>query len=162
MTPKPTEVRLARHGDEELLFALICESDEEWSLGPRDDEKVRDVIGMATMGGPPPRPVFGVVPGPSILEGAVGMFPTEPWNSTEPYIRVFFHFVNPMYRRSRHAVHLAQFAKWFGDCAGLPVIFELLHPERTEAKAALYRRQAAPIGGLFIHGTPAAAKAAAA
>jgi hypothetical protein len=162
MTQKPADVRLARHGDEELLFALACESDEEWSLGPRDDNKVRDVIGMATMGGPPPRPVFGVVVGPSILEGAIGLFPTEPWNSNEPYIRAFFHYVSPLYRKSTHAVHLAQFAKWFGELSGMPVIFEVLHPERTEAKMRLYGRQATPIGGLFIHGAPTVRKAAAA
>ena len=53
MTPKPPEVRLARRGDEELLFALVCASDDEWSLGPRDTAKVRDVISLAAAGGAP-------------------------------------------------------------------------------------------------------------
>jgi hypothetical protein len=162
MTPKPASVRLAKNTDQELLFALICASDDEWSLGPRDDDKVRNIVHLATIGGLPPRPVFGVVKGPSVIEGAVGLYPTEPWNSSSPYLRVFFHFVHPDFRRSRHAVHLSEFAKWFGDAAGLPVLFELLHPERTEAKGRMYERQAKRLGGLYMHGLPAAVKAVAA
>lgn len=153
---KPINVRLARQGDEELLFALICASDEEWSLGSRDADKIRGVIHSATTPvGLPPRPLFGVIEGPTGLEGAIGMFPTEPWNSSDLYIRAFFHFVHPLYRKSRHAVHLTEFAKWFGETAGMPVIFELLHPERTEAKARMYERQAQRVGGLFMHGVMA-------
>jgi hypothetical protein len=161
MTPKPPSVRLARDGDQELLFALICASDAEWSMGPRDDGKVRQVVHLATSSGSPPRPVFGVVRGASIIEGAVGLYPTEPWNSSEPYLRAFFHFVHPDHRKSHHAIYLRDFAKWFGDMAGLPVVFELLHPHRTEAKARMYERGATRIGGLFAHGVVAAKQAAA-
>jgi hypothetical protein len=148
-------VSLARPGDEELLFALICASDKEWALGSRDADKIRGVIHAATHGEERVRPYFGVIAGPTVIEGAVGMFPTEPWNSSDYYIRVFFHFVHPLYRRSRHAVNLAMFAKRFGDTAHMPVIFELLHPVRTEAKARMYTRQATPVGGLFAHGMAA-------
>lgn len=154
MTPKPSSVRLARPGDEELLFALICASDEEWSLGSRDSDKIRAVVYSATTGTERERPRFGITEGASIIEGAIGLFPTQPWNSSEYYIRAFFHFVHPLHRKSRHAVDLATFAKWFGDVAGMPVIFELLHPERTEAKERLYGRQAQRVGGLFMHGMP--------
>lgn len=162
MTPKPGSVRLARAEDRELLFALICASDEEWSLGVRDPDKIRDVIVSATDDGPAPKPRFGVIMGPTVIEGAVGMFPTEPWNSSDLYIRVFFHYVAPLYRKSHHAVHLRDFAKWFGDMAGIPVIFELLHVERLEAKANMYERGAKKVGGLFMHGMmPQASEAAA-
>lgn len=162
MTPKPTDVRMAKSGDEDLLFALVCTSGDEWSMGSQDTGKVRNVIGLATSTAPPPRPVFGVIPGKTMIEGAVGMFPTEPWNSSAPYIRVFFHYVHPDCRRSRHAVHLAEFAKWFGELTSMPVLFELLHPERTEAKARMYGRQATAIGGLYMHDVPAAPMQAAA
>lgn len=164
MTPKPLSVRLARRGDEELLFALVCASDEEWSLGSRDAGKIKGVIAHATdREASAPKPVFGVVEGPLILEGAIGLFPTEPWNSSDLYLRAFFHFVHPLHRKSRHAIDLRDFAKWFGDTAGMPVLFELLHPERTEAKAKMYERGAEKIGGLFMHGGAAtfARKAAA-
>lgn len=157
MTPKPPTVRLAKPGDEELLFALVCASDEEWSLGARDPDKIRGVIYAATTGTDSGRPRFGVVSGPSILEGAIGLYPTQPWNSSDLYLRAFFHFVHPLYRKSFHAKHLAEFAKWFGDMAGMPVLFELLHPERTEAKARMYERQASRVGGLFMHGVMAPA-----
>jgi hypothetical protein len=162
MTVKPDTVRLAKAGDQELLFALACASDDEWCMGERDDDKVRHVIRLAIEGGPPPRPVFGVIRGRSIIEGAIGLYPTEPWNSADPYLRAFFHFVHPEYRKSRHAVHLTEFAKWFAEKAGLPVVLELLHPERTEAKERMYGRQAKRIGGLYIHGAALSARQAAA
>lgn len=162
MIPKPASVRLARPGDEELLFALICASDEEWALGTRDGDKIRGVIGSAIGGGPQPRPVFGIIPGPSIIEGAIGLFPTEPWNSSDIYIRAFFHFVHPLHRKSRHAVHLMEFAKWYGDVAGTPVVFELLHPLRTVEKDKMYDRQAERVGGLFMYGVAATMARAAA
>jgi hypothetical protein len=162
MTPKPSDVRLARPGDEELLFALICASDEEWSLGPRDDDKVRDVVAQAIFGGAPSDPKFGVIRGPSVIEAFIGLFPTEPWNSREMYLRAFSAFVHPLYRRSTHANHLIDFADWFGDMAGLVVIHDLLHPIQTEAKMRLYGRKTTPIGGLFVHGLPAVRKKVAA
>jgi hypothetical protein len=161
MTPKPATVHQAKPEDEDFLFALICTSGNEWSMGRQNPAKVRNVIHLATHGGPPPRPVFGVVRGPAMIEGAVGLYPTEPWDSTEPYIRCFFHFVHPDFRKSHHAVHLRDFAKWFGDVASMSVIFELLHPERTEAKARMYSRGATPIGGLFLHSVARVAEAAA-
>ena len=155
MTPKPANVRLARAGDEELLYALICASTDEWSMGERDNNKVKGVIGSATSGDAPPKPVFGVIQGPDIIEGAIGLFPTEPWNSSDMYLRAFFHFVHPLHRKSRHAVELRDWGKWFGDLSGMPVVFELLHPERTEAKARMYERGAEKIGGLFMYGVAA-------
>lgn len=151
MTSRPTSVRLVHPGEEAALFTFVCSSDEEWCLGPRDDTKVRRIIDRAAGGGPMPRPVFGLVPGEKEIEGAVGLFPTELWNSSELYLRVFFHYVHPNHRRTRHAVHLAEFAKWFGEESGMPVVFELLHPELTANKAQLFGRQARPAGGLYIH-----------
>ena len=84
MTPKPATVHQAKPEDEDFLFALICTSGNEWSMGRQNPAKVRNVIHLATHGGPPPRPVFGVVRGPAMIEGAVGLYPTEPWDSTEP------------------------------------------------------------------------------
>ncbi len=158
MQSKPEGVRLAKLGDEERLFALICASDEEWSMGRQDNDKVLGSIEFALGAAPWPKPVFGVVDNGTTFEGGVGMFPTEAWNSHDIYLRVFFHFVRPAYRRSRNAVHLAEFAKWFGDKTGTPVLFELLHPERTEAKQRMYARQAVPVGGLYLHGATAVMK----
>lgn len=153
MTDRPADVRVARTGDEELLFALIRASDDEWALAPRNYDKVRAVLHMATnaeaAGVATPR--FGVIEGAHGMEGAVGLYPTQPWDSDAHYLRAFFLYVAPEHRRSTHARHLIEFSKWFGERAGLPVVFELLHPERTEAKARLFARQAKPVGGLYMH-----------
>jgi hypothetical protein len=152
MTDRPADVRLAKAGDEELLFALICASDDEWSLGERDADKIRGVIWNAIDPRvPQPKPMFGVIAGPSIIEGAVGLYPTEPWNSSRTYLRAFFHFAHPLHRKSTHGVHLIQFSKWFGELAGRPVVFELLHPIRLEAKERMYGRHAKKVGALYIH-----------
>ena len=139
MTPQPADVRLARPGDEELLFALVRASDDEWTLMPRSYDKVRAVVRMATSSevSPDAQPRFGVIDGPHGIEAAIGLYPTQPWDSDAHYLRAFFLYVAPDCRRSTHAKHLMQFAKWFGELAALPVVFELLHPERTEAGRAL-------------------------
>jgi hypothetical protein len=151
MTPKPQSVRLAHPGDEELLFALICASDEEWSFGTRDLDKIRNVIWASIHTDTPERPRFGVIEGSAVLEGAIGLFPTEPWNSSDLYLRAFFHFVHPLYRKTRHAVDLREFGKWLGDTAGMPVLFELPHIEQAEAKARMLERGTQWIGGMFMH-----------
>lgn len=151
MTAKPSSVRLARPGDEELLFALICASEEDWSLGARDPDKIRRVIWSAISDTPPPRPVFGVIQGPTVFEGVIGLFPTEPWNSSDLYLRAFLHFVHPMHRKTRHAVDLRDFARWFGEVSGVPVMFELPHSERTEGRARMFERGSERVGDLFIY-----------
>ena len=60
-TVRPDNVRLARRGDETALFALVCDSDDEWAIGLRDDSKVRDVIELAVSGHDTQRPSFGVI-----------------------------------------------------------------------------------------------------
>lgn len=155
MTPKPISVSLAQPGDEELLFALICASDDEWSFGKPDPDKIRGVIRSAIDGDERVRPYFGVIAGPSVIEGAIGLFPTESWNSSDTYIRAFWQFVHPLYRKSRHAVDLRDFAKWFGDVAGMQVLFELPRIDQTEAKARMYERGAEWVGGMFMYRQPA-------
>lgn len=152
MSERPTNVRLAKPTDAELLFALVRAADEEWSFGDRDDDKVRDAIWLATSRGEPPRPIFGVIEGANIIEGAVGLYPTERWNSRTQYLSGFFHFVHPLHRKSSSGKDLMRFGEWFADTVGMPLVWELLHPERTDAKVLLYERRATRIGGLFLYG----------
>ena len=151
VTMKPSSVSLANVGDEEALFELIRASEEEWWLGKPDPDKVRGVIKSAFDDSVFPRPYFGVIKGPAMIEGAVGLFPTEAWNSSDLYIRAFFHFVRPRFRNSKHAVHLRDWAKWFGDEAGLPVLFEQPHMDKQRLKAEMLERGAEWIGGMFMY-----------
>lgn len=158
MTARPPHVRLARGDDADALFALVEISDGEWALGLRDDAKVREVIALATAPGDPPRPSFGMIEGPAGVEGAVGLYPTELWNCRAMYLRGFYHFVHPQFRRGDHAKSLMAFAEWFADTSDMPLVWELLHPLRTAAKAELYGRRAQPFGGLWLyHGAGEAA-----
>lgn len=174
MTPKPPTVRIAGARDADELFALIWTSQDEWALTPRSSEKVRRVVHLATTrddvvgtdGSPVLRPTFGVIDGEHGVIGGVGLYPTSQWDSEQFFLRCFFLFVHPGARRSiasaqigrpaltapnSHARHLFEFAKWFGERAGLSVVFEILHPDRTEAKVRLARRHAPMVGGLFMH-----------
>jgi hypothetical protein len=158
MTPKPSDVRVAREADAENLISLVCASETEWSLLPRSLDRVRSVVWAAVgpslhdhAGKAIMKPTFGVIGDARRIEGAIGLFPTQPWDSESYYLRVFFHYVAPDCRKSTHGKHLMEFVKWFGDRANVPVVFELLHQERVEAKARLYARQAKNAGGLYIH-----------
>lgn len=169
MTPKPFHVRVARDDDAEQLYSLIRESEAEWSVAPRNYDKVRGIIHLAVDrtplvdadGSPVMRPIFGVVDGDLGIEGCCGLYPTQQWDSDAQYLRGFFLYVHAACRRSTHAKSLLQFGNWFADRAGMSLIWELLHPDRTEAKARLFARQATQIGALFIH-EPAAEEALAA
>ena len=142
---------MAGAADFDPLLALIGMSDDEWMLGPPDNDEVRHTVGLATAGGPQPRPTFMVI-GATSLQAAVGLYPTKRWNSKSLYLRGFYHFVHPAYRKSTHGKDLMRFAEWFSDESKMPLIWELLHPEKTEAKARLYGRRAVPVGSLYLYG----------
>ena len=88
------------------------------------------------------------------------MASTQPQQETTLQVRRVF--AAPRERVFRAWTDRKQFAKWFGDQSGIPVIFELLHPDKTVLKEALYGREATRVGGLFLHGkmTPALAEVA--
>lgn len=154
-----TGPRLARQEDAERLFALIVSSEDEWTLAPRNYDRIRAVIALAVDrsplvdldGMPVMRPAFGVIEGEMGIEGACGLHPTQPWDSDALYLRGFFLFVHPACRRSTHAKMLIHFGHQFADMAQMELIWELLHPERTEAKARLFARHAPSVGGLYRH-----------
>ena len=108
MTPRPPNVRIARQGDAERLLALVVESATECASGQRDYAKVEAIIGLALDRTPLfddegvsiQRPIFGVIDGPDAIEGACGLYPTQPWDSSDHYLRGFFHYVGRAYRPS--------------------------------------------------------------
>jgi hypothetical protein len=154
-----TTPRLARPADAERLFALIVSSEDEWTLAPRNYDRIRAVLDLALDrsqlldldGMPVMRPAFGVIEGEMGIEGACGLHPTQPWDSDALYLRGFFLYVHQACRRSTHAKMLIHFGHQFADVAQMTLIWELLHPERTEAKAKLFARQAPSVGGLYRH-----------
>lgn len=156
---KPINVRVAGMGDVEPLLVLIRESDDEAGLAPRDLGKVREIVGLAVDrqplldvdGTPLMRPVFGIVDGPNGVEAACGLYPTEPWDSWNFYLRGFYFHVRLESRHSSHAKSLQQFANWFGDRTGMAVVWEVLNCRRFDERDRMFSRYATPFGGLFIH-----------
>jgi hypothetical protein len=169
MTPKPLHARIAKPTDAEHLFALVVESENEWALSGRSYDRVRAVIALAVDrsplvdvdGSPMMRPAFGVIDGPLGIEAGCGIYPTQPWDSDQTYLRGFWLYVHAACRKTTHAKSLLQFGNWFSDVSGMPLVWELLHPEKVQAKMALFSRSGGTlVGGLFIHEPSAEAIAA--
>lgn len=158
-TPKPENVEIATEKDAGALLELIQESDRELAIVTRNYDKVRDVIGLAVDrtplvdedGATMFRPVFGVITTESTVEAACGLYPTQPWDSLEFYLRGFFLYVSNAARRSTHAKSLLQFSNWFGDRSKMPVVWEVLNSRALDERSRLFSRHAIPFGGFFIH-----------
>lgn len=156
---KPETVEIATPKDADGLLDLVQESDRELAIVSRNYEKVRDVIGLAVDrtplvdadGSTFMRPVFGVVVDDGKVVAACGLFPTQPWDSLEFYLRGFYLYVGSAARRSHHGKSLLQFSNWFGDRTAMPVVWEALACGAFDERARMFARHAAPFGGFFIH-----------
>lgn len=145
---KPTNVRLARPDEGDVLYALLMGLHEENGQAPLDPVKTRvEIENMLD----PKIGIIGVIDGPDGLEGAVGMILTSWWYTSRPHLSEVFNYVRPDRRKSTHAKHLIEFAKWCADDLGIRLYMGIVTTERTEAKERLYRRQLAHIGGYFMH-----------
>ncbi len=157
---KPPNVSLATAADAFGLLVLIQESDQEQAFSTRDYGKVREVVDLASDRTPLleadgtafMRPIFGVIKVDGVMDGACGLFPTQPWDSWETYLRGFFLFVREKHRdKEPHAKNLLQWANWFADRSHMPVVWEALNSRTLDERSRLFLRHASPLGGLFIH-----------
>ncbi len=162
---RPEHVRIANAQDANQLFALVAESENEWTLLPRNYDKVRRVILTAT--DPEPlldaegnevfKPVFGVIDGEDGIVAACGLYPTQLWDSDHYYLYGFLHYARVAARKVITAplpglgTSLMEFGNWFADDTDMPIIWVLMHEERLPAKQRLMARKADKIGGLFMH-----------
>jgi len=139
---------------------LVRLARSEATVTPQNDNKVLAVI-TAAVGSDPMldnvgismKPVFGVIEGPVRIEAACGILPMREWDTDEPYLYGFYHFVDPRHRQSTHARSLYEFGSWFADTAGLALVWVLLHDHDRDlmGKERLMRRQATRIGALYRH-----------
>lgn len=156
---KPQNVTLATEADSFGLLVLIQESDKEQAITARDYGKVREVIDMATDrtpitdadGAPFMRPVFGVIVADGVVEAACGMFPTQPWDSWETYLRGFFLYTGLASRQKNHAKNLLQWSNWFANRSQMVIMWEVMHCRPLDDRSRLFLRHAAPLGSFFIH-----------
>lgn len=156
---KPVNVIIATRDETSSLMVLIQESDEEAAITTRDYGKVQEVIDLAA--GREPlmeadgtafmRPIFGLIKVDDVVEGACGLFPTQPWDSWETYLRGFFLFVSQTSRHKKHASNLLQWANWFSDRTQMPLVWEVINSRMFDERQRLFLRHGSSLGGLFIH-----------
>jgi hypothetical protein len=151
MTEFPKGVRLAGLGDERRLYDLFMIAHGENGFGTVDPATVREAIrkccerdGFAT----------ALIDGPERTEAALGLRPTTLWYSKQDdpanwyWIDMLF-YVHPLHRRSRHAAKLFQFAKWWEEQTGQPVVLELMPRGDLGRKELLFGRFGHRIGASF-------------
>jgi len=150
-TERPANVRLATPADEDQIYWLMKEAHLEQPIFPMDEQKIRKFIRHATTrkGG-----VIGVIEGPRGLEAYILAVLSSYWYTESWHLEELSNFVHPNHRKTNHAKHLIQFAKWFSEQLGLPLIMGILSTKRLEGKIKLYTRQGIiPCGALFAHNT---------
>lgn len=152
-TPRPENVRIAGRADEAQILRLMRAAFEEQPIFPLDEQKMLLEIRQATdrQGG-----VIGVLDGPNGLEGYLFAVISQYWYSSDSWhLSELSNFVDPKVRAGRpgHARSLIEFAKWFAEQMGIPLVMGILSTQRLEAKIRLYRRQIVPCGAIFVHNT---------
>lgn len=158
MTERPENVRVAGPQDEDEIYRLMKDAHTEQPIAPFCEKSVRDTIKRALIRTPGTHNVgvIAVIDGEKGLEGYLCAFIT-PWWFSDPTVPAGWrleeltNFVHPDHRKSNHAKHLIQFAKWMSENINLILIMGIMGVERLLPKIKLYERQIKPMGGLFYH-----------
>lgn len=105
--------------------------------------------------------VLGVIDGPDGKPVAcINLAFFQWWWSRAYFLQEVWAFVHPAHRKSNHAMHLAQFARWCSDdmTSGFGYRVWLLSgvtsKENVEKKVAFYGRNGNYIGAFFIYPDP--------
>ena len=149
----PTGLRVARKGDEDRLYALFCTAHAENGHGDIDPIAVKAAIERGCIGA---GIVIALAEGPERIEAAIGLHPEKRWYCTNDpknyYNTDLLIYVHPLHRRSRHAVKLFQFAQWWEQETGVPVILGLMPRDDFEDKERLFERFGRKVGALYMIG----------
>lgn len=144
---KPDDVRLAVPEDRAKLLALTEMLHGEnglFSLSPTKRDTLLDryynrdgsIIGVIGEIGEPVASIYLSLTQPEY---------TDDWALVE----VWAH-VHPDHRRSTHAKHLIEYAKFVSTQMKLPLLIGILSNTRTEAKVKLYERMLPAAGRYFV------------
>ena len=152
MTAFPSGMRLAAVGDEKRIFDFFVIAHAENGWGDLDTKVVWDVINRAckTDG-----ITIAIIDGPERIEALIGLHPVKAaWYNSDAYPNWHWAdlliYVHPLHRRTRHALKLLQFAKWWEAHVDMPVILGLLPHERFAEKEKLFSRYGKRIGSAFL------------
>ncbi len=144
---KPDDVRLAEPADRPALVELTTMLHGEnglFSLSLKKRDALLDryynhegsIIGVIGDVGKPVASIYLCLTQPEY---------TDEWGVVE----VWAH-VHPDHRRSTHAKHLTEYAKFISTEMHLPLLIGILSNQRTEAKVRLYERAFDRVGAYFI------------
>lgn len=150
MTEKPASVRIATPRDEDGIVHLMQAAWREQPIFPLNENKIREKIRHCTnkRGG-----AIGVIDGKDGIEAYLIGELSQHWYTDEWHFGELSNFVHPGHRKSSHAKDLIEFAKWFAEQLGMPLILGIMSTQRTAAKIRFYERQVKPCGALFVHNT---------
>lgn len=149
-TQYPKSVRVAVPSDEVEIIRLMRAAFFEQPIFPLNEDKMRETIRHCVnrKGG-----VIGVIDGPKGLEGYLIATLFQHWYTDAWHLEELSNFVHPDCRKPGHAKALIEFAKWFAETMGYPLIMGILSTQRLEAKTRLYQRQIKMVGAVFAHNT---------
>lgn len=144
---KPSDVRLAVPEDRPALVKLTTELHGEnglfsLSLPKRDAllERYYNREGSICA-------VIGEIAAPV---ATIYLSLTQPEYTDEWCLVEVWNFVHADHRRSKHAQHLIDYAKFVSTEMKLPLVIGILSNHRTEAKVRLYERTLERVGAYFI------------
>ena len=154
MIPFPTGMRMAAVGDEDRIFALFVVAHAENGYGTMDPIIVKAMIHRGCRG---ESVVIAIIDGPERIEAAIALTPEKRWYAATDdranwYNADLLIFVHPLHRRSRHALKLFQFARWWEFESKLPVILGLVAKEDMERKEEFFNRYGKRVGGWYLVG----------
>lgn len=141
-------VRMARKGDEQAIFKMLCLAQKENGVFPMNERKVKEFIRQAIE---QKGAIIGVIEGKHYIEGSIGIVLETWWYTDQWSLGERWNFVHPNHRKSDHAKKLIEFAKWCADSMKLDLEMGVISNERTEAKIRLYKRQLPQVGAFFMY-----------
>jgi hypothetical protein len=157
MTEFPKGVRLAQQGDERRIFDLFAMAHAENGFGDMDPAVVHAAIakGCNREG-----VVIALIDGPERIEATLGLMAEKKWYCTDApknwYWTDMLLYVHPLHRRSRHALRLFQFARWWQSKIQMPVTLGVMAREEGDRKKKLFERQGREIGTVYEIGASSA------
>lgn len=150
-TELPPEVVLGQPSDFDEVFDVFAEGYRENAIYALDLQKA---CAWLLMGLHRQNSCIGLIRGPKGIEAMCAVYLASYWYSDEYFVEEVFNYVRFDHRRTTHAKHLIQFAKWFAESLGKPLLMGILTTSRLAAKERLYERQIPKVGSLFLHGLP--------
>jgi len=121
---------------------------------PISPGKVMALVKRACWRSGNPPAVIGLIDGPDRIEAAVCLDCIQHWYSDAWFWVDRFLYVHPAHRRSRHAIRLLRFCRWWYEANGrsAPVVLSIETLNERESKERLYSRYARRVGASFVIG----------